>query len=261
MLTSIREIFLALPSSLSPVFGKTSSYSQRKTRKKSKVSLSSTPVPTSTNHIHDPQFPPSHFTRISPSLRRRKGEILIPGVISIMTDRDGQPLSEDSVRGDLLKDLDELSDVMAGQDSELITYTGPSYRDIKIEASEKTVLATFANYILQLKDGLDPRIIEALDTLNKMENNAVPSIRQQYTKLHSLLKEDFWQITWMLSASVQVSFGPLKLCIEISIQSYQIALAKDIGTKLSDISSMRDDMVARAKEYREQEMTMTNGTS
>lgn len=107
--------------------------------------------------------------------------------------------------------------------------------------------------MLQFPDGLDPRIIESLDTINKLQNNSVPSIRQQYTKLHSLIKEDFWQVSKMLYSSSLISYQALKLTIEIAIQSYQIALTKDIGTKLADISAMRDDMVSRVKEYREQE--------
>lgn len=184
-------------------------------------------------------------------MRRTKKGTTFSEVPSVMTSRR-QSLTDDEAKADLLQGLEGISDAMTGQDPNSISPIVPVYRDMKMtDDRDKTARIAFSNYILQVQDGLDPRIIESLDLMNKLQNNPIPSIRQQYTKLHSLIKEDFWQVSKMLSSSSLISYSSLKLNIEIAIQSYQIAL--DIGTKLSDISAMRDDMVSRSKEYREQE--------
>lgn len=68
-----------------------------------------------------------------------------------------------------------------------------------------------------------------------------------------MLKGDFWQVTRNLSSSARHSYLSLRLTIEMSIDTFQIAMSKDIGTHLADIASLRDDMVVKAREMEIQE--------
>lgn len=159
---------------------------------------------------------------------------------------------DEDVSKELSEGLDDLSDIMTGQDPDKLLPLCPKYRDLHVDP-ERNTRVTFSNLVLQLTDPLDARIIEVLDVMNTLNKEPSPSIRKYYSKLHALIKDDFWQVNKMLSIAALNSFQALKGHIEIAIQTYQIALAKEVGTKLSDISSMRDDMMARAVEYREQE--------
>lgn len=251
MLSSVRQALTSIASVFHPLLRRSSS-DPRGTLAKDQ-DTSTTSWSSASESITKPKrrlLPLRTITTSFPMRRTKKGTTFSE-VPSVMTSRR-QSLTDDEAKADLLQGLEGISDAMTGQDPNSISPIVPVYRDMKMtDDRDKTARIAFSNYILQDQDGLDPRIIESLDLMNKLQNNPIPSIRQQYTKLHSLIKEDFWQVSKMLSSSSLISYSSLKLNIEIAIQSYQIAL--DIGTKLSDISAMRDDMVSRSKEYREQE--------
>lgn len=155
----------------------------------------------------------------------------------------------------LSQDLEELSDFMTGQDNNTIVEKPPT-RSNQPPIPKNNVQESLSKRIKfwgSLSDNLDPQIMKELESLEKVENSPVSPITTLYKKFRNLIRDDIWQMSRILQESANISLPTLTVCLETSICKYPIASSKDISSKLADISSIRDDMEAKAKELSEQE--------
>lgn len=165
--------------------------------------------------------------------------------------------SQHGVLASLLSDLEDTEDYMTGQDPSTLASLPPKTARTPVKAPSPPPiidpLAELGALFLTTNDSLSPIIMDIIDGLDRKGETSNPSLRSIYTKLVGLFKDDFWQIRESLCDAARHSLRSLYLMIIASITSYQVAVSKDIGTYLSDISALRDDMMVKSKEARIQE--------
>lgn len=224
-------------------------------------------------HITDSQKTRFSLHPISTQLKRTIGRVSIISSTSEMplkkeniTKRVGTPApkemststkSHPEVVASLMSGLDQSEDYMTGQDPSTSASLIPPRKPIpKASPPSGTVLPMLielGDEFLRTKDSLSPKIMTLIDDIDKGTGPLNPTLRSLYVKMIGLLRDDFWQTKGLLQDATKYSFNTLYMVVRSIITTYQIATARDIGAHLSDISAMRDDMVAKAKEMEIQE--------
>lgn len=139
------------------------------------------------------------------------------------------------------------------------THTDMPDSDDEDPDSELVALLTkLSSFWCQLKDPLDPRLIQTLDDLCVISHDHKKDLTQRYIQLMGLSKEDSLQIIDCLKDCTMGGYASIKASVKMGMTAYSLALARNAKGAISEIASLAADMSVMTRSAQKQQENYRN---